>query len=508
MKVGKKAGFLGIALALAFAALAGCGTSNEKPAAETQTPVQTGASETPDALPPAKLVWLLRASPQTDGAAVQEAFNKIVKEKINAEVELRFIDGGVYDTKIKTMIAAGETFDLAFASSSLGGDFYGSVAKGAFIPLDDLIKTYAPQTFASIPEDFWEAVTVDKRIYGVPNYQIVARQNGVVVQQRMLDKYAFDLTGVNKLEELEPLLKSMKEGESSNSTPFYMSKAGIWKDMLTYYGFDSILSPMSPGTVKIGDDSLKVINQYTEPSFLEHIKLIRDWYEKGYINKDVATAQVGSTSDGSLSLSMWNNIKPGGNAEMKALVGGNDVAQHVLDRPFVTTANISITLQAISRTSKNPERAMMLIELMNTDKELYNLLSFGIENKHYKKTGADRIEPIADSGYFPNKSWSFGNQFNAYLLPEQPDDVWQQTIDLNNRAERSKLLGFNFDIEPVKAEIAQTQSVLDEYTPGLLTGSVDPEKYLPQFLDRLKAAGADAIIAEKQKQIDAWKASR
>ncbi|WP_248930801.1 ABC transporter substrate-binding protein [Paenibacillus hamazuiensis] len=497
---------LGTALLLAVSALAGCTAERDAgaEAPKTNNAGQAGAG----ALPPVKLVWLLRSSPQKDMAAVQEAFNKIVKEKINAEVEFNFIDGGVYDTKLKTMIAAGEPFDIAFASSSLGGDFYGSVAKGAYIPLDQLIQSYAPKTYASIPKDFWDAVTIDKKIYGVPNYQIVARQNGIDVQKRMLDKYGFNLNDVKRLEDLEPLLGKMKAGESKDNTAFYMAKSGAWKDMLTYYGYDSILSPMSPGTVKLGDTGLKVVNQYAEPSFKEHIRLMRSWYEKGYINKDVATAQVGSSGDGSLSLSLWNNIKPGGNAEVKVLLGGNDVVERVLDKPFVSTANISVTLQTISRTSKNPERAMMLIELMNTDKELYNLLCFGIENKHYKKVGENRIEPIAGSGYFPNKAWAFGNQFNAYLLPGQPDDVWQQTIELNNKADRSLLLGFNFNIEPVKAEIAQAQSVIDEYTPGLMTGSVDPDKYLPQFLDRLKAAGADKIIAEKQKQIDAWKASK
>ncbi|WP_370639147.1 DUF3502 domain-containing protein [Cohnella sp. REN36] len=33
---------------------------------------------------------------------------------------------------------------------------------------------------------------------------------------------------------------------------------------------------------------------------------------------------------------------------------------------------------------------------------------------------------------------------------------------------------------------------------------MDPAKYIPQYLDKLKASGVDKIIAEKQKQFDAW----
>ena len=50
----------------------------------------------------------------------------------------------------------------------------------------------------------------------------------------------------------------------------------------------------------------------------------------------------------------------------------------------LTTGGITATMQAINRNSKNPERAMMLLELLNTDKDLYNLLNFGIKDKHYK----------------------------------------------------------------------------------------------------------------------------
>ena len=37
-------------------------------------------------------------------------------------------------------------------------------------------------------------------------------------------------------------------------------------------------------------------------------------------------------------------------------------------------------------------------------------------------------------------------------------------------------------------------------------GSLDPETELPKFQQSLKDAGIDEIIAEKQKQLDAWAA--
>ena len=72
----------------------------------------------------------------------------------------------------------------------------------------------------------------------------------------------------------------------------------------------------------------------------------------------------------------------------------------------------------------------------------------------------------------------------------------------------SPILGFAFNPEPVKTEIAQCQAVSKEYMPILGTGSADLATKLPEFLDKLNKAGSEKIVAEIQKQIDAWKATK
>ena len=50
--------------------------------------------------------------------------------------------------------------------------------------------------------------------------------------------------------------------------------------------------------------------------------------------------------------------------------------------------------------------------------------------------------------------------------------------------------------------------VIQQYLPGIACGSVDPETALPEFRQALKDAGYDDILAEKQKQLDAWLAAQ
>jgi putative aldouronate transport system substrate-binding protein len=46
--------------------------------------------------------------------------------------------------------------------------------------------------------------------------------------------------------------------------------------------------------------------------------------------------------------------------------------------------------------------------------------------------------------------------------------------------------------------------VLNQYRVAFETGTISPEK-LPEFNAALRLAGLDAIMLEKQRQLDAWK---
>ena len=65
-------------------------------------------------------------------------------------------------------------------------------------------------------------------------------------------------------------------------------------------------------------------------------------------------------------------------------------------------------------------------------------------------------------------------------------------------------MGYSFVEESVSTEMAAVNTVIEQYTPSLNCGALDPEKALPEFLDALEAAGMDKILEEQQKQFDAW----
>jgi putative aldouronate transport system substrate-binding protein len=167
------------------------------------------------------------------------------------------------------------------------------------------------------------------------------------------------------------------------------------------------------------------------------------------------------------------------------------------------------SMQAISSTSENPERALMFLELFNTDPALNNLINFGIDGTHYVKVSDSVIKAGPDNAkYNPGTGWAFGNQFINFLWDNEDPAKWANFKAFNDAALPTKTLGFVFDPTPVKTEIAQCANTWDEFIPAMETGTVDPETMLPKAIEALKAAGGDKIVAEKQKQLDAWLAAK
>jgi len=155
----------------------------------------------------------------------------------------------------------------------------------------------------------------------------------------------------------------------------------------------------------------------------------------------------------------------------------------------------------------------MFMNLLYSDADLLNLLINGIEGTHYVVTDGNIIDhaPGLDSattGYPVTMNWMIGNLPLTHVWVSEDPNKWKSYIDYNESAEKSRALGFAFNTEPVKNEIAATSNVDKEFKFVIVTGSVDPEEYIPKYLEKLKAAGSDKIIAEKQRQLDEWAKTR
>ena len=136
-------------------------------------------------------------------------------------------------------------------------------------------------------------------------------------------------------------------------------------------------------------------------------------------------------------------------------------------------------------------------------KELLNLFLFGLEGQDYEWVDKENDLIKQTSGYMM-PSWCIGNTLNGYITDENMIGKNEEIREMNANAAGSVLLGFSYDAEPMATELAQCSAVISEYIDSLVRGAVDVDTVLPEFLEKLDAAGANEVIADMQRQINEW----
>ncbi|MFD0620540.1 ABC transporter substrate-binding protein [Paenibacillus sp. GCM10027629] len=439
----------------------------------------------------------------TDLALVQDEINKITKEKINATVKLTAVNISAWNQQINLLLAGSEKLDLIVSSSLF--NYNTQVAKGQLLPLDELIDKYGEGIKKAVAQEYLDGTKISGKIYGVPSMRDLAGDYGFIMRKDLVDKYHIDVNQIKTFNDLEPVLKTIKENEPGIAPLVQQTQGQSVADVMLGASFDSLGDGF--GVLPGLDNNLKVENYFETKEYVDTLALIRKWYQSGYILKDIATSQETGQNlvKSDKAFGYVANMKPGYEVQESRAVGKEMVAVR-LTKPTTSTGGITAFMMSISKNSGNPDKAMQFLNLMYSDPAIVNLLDNGIEGKHYVKKSESMIampDGATQTGYMFNQ-WEIGNNYLSYVWEGEDPQIWEKMQAFNKSAVRSKAMGFTFDANPVKTEIAAVTNVMNQFRVGLETGTLDPAANLPEFNNKMKAAGLDKIIAEKQKQLDAW----
>ncbi|CAM3160876.1 ABC transporter substrate-binding protein [Paenibacillus lupini] len=440
---------------------------------------------------------------------VEDKINDYLLKKINATVDIRTIDMGSWWDKTGLMFASGEQMDILFTAGWMR--FGDEIAKGRYLPLDELLDKYGEGIREILDPSILEASKVNGKLYGIVTNKEFASSKGLVLRQDLVDKYDIDLSKVKTLANFGPIFERIKRDESGVAPLQARADRSPLTFMMQYGIFDMLGE--GPGVLRRDGQSTKVLSMAETDEFMNYAKLLYEWNRKGYLNADATTSkdnEYDAVKAGN-AFAYAESLKPGFEIQASRDTGYPMVSVE-LTKPYTTTADTTSAMFAITRNAKHPEKSMMLLNLLYTDPYLLNLLDWGLEGVHYVKKSDNVIEypPGVDAktvGYNLNQPWMFGNQLNSYLWDNENPGLWEEYRSFNEQADKSKALGFVFNPEHVKAEIAASLLVEKEFMPAFNTGAQDPEKIIPMYISKLKAAGADKVVQEKQRQLDLWLSS-
>ncbi|MEK3660397.1 extracellular solute-binding protein [Paenibacillus sp. FSL F4-0236] len=450
-------------------------------------------------------------------AATDEVWSKIsdyVKSKgLNVKFSVNFIPFGDFKEKMLVMAASGDNWDMNFDGDWLS--YKQMAAKGSYMALNDLLPKYAPNLEKKyVEQGTLGAATVNGQIVGLPWTMKMNERKFAGWRSDLAEKAGINIApdSIQTIEDVDNLLRELKKAypneKLSRTTPlslYYIRDE--WVD-LNFHGLGFYLS----------DPKITIQSVEQQPFFLEASLLAKKWYDDKLINRDAMIDKEGAEDqwrNGKLLFTVtsheWAYADPGfSDASYK-----QGMSLMYPDKKYVNRTALA-NVVAINVNSKNPDRVLRFLDMVETDQTLYDLLQYGIEGKTYVLNGeaADYPEGMqsSTSNYMEwGGQWAFWKP--QYMRPTTTyaKDFWVKEADFANQPYNvnSPIDGLFIAEDAMKNELAKRDQATDEISRPIEYGMVkDVNKAVADYVETQKKNGLDKIITETQKQIDAYLAAK
>lgn len=374
------------------------------------------------------------------------------------------------------------------------------------ISMEPYLEEYADM-WESYPERVLMTQQIDGVQYAVPSvdsygtYEVYMLRKDIAEELGIADRDGEEIT-------LEEMTQIMKDAKAIHPEYAYM----INTNDDPVQGLDSLGNGNWLGVLmNRGVGSNEIVNYYETEEFRDFCYLMKEWNEAGLLCDDPL--------NNSMTIEQYNNDVAAGcyvggySADyIKALVSYSyESVQYKLTDLVGTSASV-LGGWMISSVCKNPDAAMKMLYLMTMDEKVARYIILGVEGETYTvdENGIARYPEGVDSNTstwnltFP---WYWPNQCLSLPLETEFTGYYTDMLDAPNHAQFSNAMGFVFDSTNVYDQMAACTTVVEQYRPALLYGLVDVDEYLEKFNQELKDSGIDDIIAEEQRQFDAFLAT-
>jgi len=473
-----------------------------------------------------KLIGYLLGDPPAGMNAVVEQLNEKLKADINATVEFRYIGWGDLTSKYPLVLAAGEDVDFIYAANWA---FYNQEAgKGAFreITMEDVEK-YMPKHFAATNEVAWKEAKVGGKIFMIPTATPDQKVPVTLIRGDLRKKYG--VPEIAKFKDIEPYLEAIKQNEkgmipiNSDSQydftkPFYNLE---WETGRATLDTVLITNGWSGVHTEWDDPTGKVYSQF-DPYILDSqkatAKVIKSWYDKGYINKNAISNKVRSKDSfeqGKSAVAFGNTNDIQGTLAKAAENGWEiEIIPNLSPKgtypqdPYINNG------VAIAAGSKHPERALMALDLIMEEPSYNNLAYFGVEGVNYVVKDGKIALPdgvTAETNTYPPDAAGFWFTNKSQHLPLAS---WNEQYIAHKQSLKNILVpyvynSFSMDTAGIKSELAAMGTAGTQYQLPVQGGIVkDVDAAYATLEENAKKAGIEKIVAEANAQTQAYLSSQ
>lgn len=531
--------------------LAGCSKTAETPAAD-ETPATTEPAETTDntetpeapeeTAEPAleqKTIQLMitGAGKQANSDKVWAAFNEQLQQYVpNTTVEFIDVSFDEYSEKFSQVLASGEGVDLAWTGWLINKPQ--NIADGNLMPLDDLLAEYGQGIVDILGENVVEIHrnADDGKLYYLPSWQgLVGDRRGWLVVTEIAE-----LAGDTWIEDTEAALNKWRNNYSDNTEAFqavldqatkYLAaakeagKLGAGINTGRVFGwsmYNGTRSNPGVGGSEIGipfeDNTFTVIDGVASEHYKLYAKTMADWYKEGYIRSDIMSVDTSTLTmpkNGEITDTTYVFSCDPYLTEADQDAATADAGMDMTYLPVEENASLILggdTSYAIPYCADEPERAMMVLNAIYSQPDLYNTLIYGIEGEDYTKNADGTIttsyvgaSPTADDSYGIQR-WIIGSCKNALINNGTDPNYYADLEALEETARVNPFLNFTFDRTNVEGICASILNVYYEYGPQLDNGVAGDnwEELYNNYMAARKDAGIEELVTEFQNQLNAY----
>ena len=438
-----------------------------------------------------------------------------VTENANLKFDFQSVMGADLKEKRNLVLASGEYPDMFFKAGFDANDLEKYGKQGLFVPLEDLIKQYAPNLSARLDEtNGWDYITSsDGHIYSLPD---IERQNGAMTTY-WINKKWMDRLGLQEpksLDELYEVLKAFKNedangnGDPNDEIPLTATDVVKPDLLLAYFGI-----PYDYGTkTAVIDGELTYIP--TSDTFKEYVAYVAKLYQEGLLDKNAFTQkheQQGAIGQSGDVLGSFFD------AGAFLTVGRDNDDDYIALTPFedgMYPLNTVITpgTMVLTDTCENPEILVAWADQFYTE-EGGIVAWLGIEGKTWKLDADGNWEWIVGQGYgddiaaVRSSSTIQGAAFHPSIQPDFWFDKMSEKVDPDEvylNGERAKVAAkgavplpmmyySDADAKTISTIKPDIDAYIDQYVAQVATGELTLEDSWEEYVATVGNMGGNQL---------------
>ena len=472
---------------------------------------------------------------------VAEELNRRVEKELGFHVLIHWVENGDYKQKLNMKMIAGEEYDLMFDAPWCRLRNFAS--EGFYTDLSPFLHN---DEYPGIKANFSEQYMENNKYYGGNYYFPLEMEygsgiHGIAYRRDLSDKYG--IGKIDSLEKLEKFFQAVQKNERKMIPLAVSQTRGFFNFQRTDESAmaDANIQGLQAGCplyILLNEDRTKVEQIVPEGAGdeafrdfpkgfdydfgMDRFKLYQEWNQ--YLDKDsIACLDATTPFQNGRAAAITSTTEEWFNHQVKTKENVPEAEVDLfLDNPrlanmedgAIATSYLANNCICIPEVSKKKEKAVRFLDWIFSSQENNDLLTLGIEGKHWKSVTDTTYEKLDTEYQFPSYTLSLNPNFVKFEANIPENILEYREYGLREESYKATpLAGFVLDQIPITTELAKINAVNSNITTAMAHGIL-PKGYKSVVelkkdnIEECYQKGLRVIIEEVERQVNAFLAEK